>query len=87
MSKLYSEVRLTRRASLNGEWDSHEIDLVVSECLNDSNFWKMLKQNINIKCSLNMESDEIDNMAHQVEGVIANEIITMLWKKYYQHNE
>ncbi len=55
--------------------EQHEIEMVVSDCLNNSNFWKMLDYNLKRNYNLSMDSDEMHVLACDVEAMIAEQII------------
>lgn len=61
--------------------EPYELELTISNCLNDSNFWKMLDYNLKRRYNLNMDSDEIHILACDVECMIAEQIIN------YERNE
>lgn len=55
--------------------EKHELEVIVSECLNNSNFWKMLDYNLKRKYNLDMDTDEVYVLACDVESMIAEQII------------
>ena len=55
--------------------EKYELEVIVSQCLNNSNFWKMLDYNLKRKYNLNMDTDEVYVLACDVEAMIAEQIL------------
>lgn len=55
--------------------EQQELEIVVSECLNNSNFWKMLDYNLKRRYNLSIDTDEMYVLACDVEAMIAEQII------------
>lgn len=52
-----------------------ELELLVSDCLNKSNFWKMLDHCLKNEYNLEMDSDDVHVLACELEGFVANYIL------------
>jgi hypothetical protein len=52
-----------------------ELELLVSDCLNKSNFWKMFDHGLKTEYNFNMDSDDAHVLACEVEAFIAYYII------------
>ena len=55
--------------------EPYELELIVSNCLNDSNVWRMLEHSLKRRYNIDMGSDELHILACDVENMIAEQII------------
>jgi hypothetical protein len=52
-----------------------ELELLISDCLNKSNFWKMLDHALKTEHNFRMDSDDVHVFACEVEAFMAHYIL------------